>query len=430
VNLSTYLIILFQLLVSVTWAVDLEIRCKNQELISTDIIKNEKSERACEYFKDHGLACFDTSKNLSSSKKMSFFMPVDTVYQNRSSNQVSRNDIEEIVELSLLNGVDPYMTTAVKFIESPSSVNDSNNYYPRIFGLLPTDAIAAQASMGCISNDKSLEKKKDREKILILPNADSVGTFCLLNDTPDSADNPVLGFTNAKLDVVIEPNTPLRNAGLTFRDVSTFQEKNKVEDFYDAKDAFLKDRSQRINSDPKGCCTKVKYSSKEDPKKLFTHFRSLLGIKYIKDKTEKMPRSIAAKASNDRERAAFAIQSFNGYGKLNITERVNNKCLDGLDMKEKPLYGAGAMDLVTNLLLVNTGFNEIIEEKKKKLGLKSVPFYLCHDKNESFTMDSLAFAKLQKEYLSEQKECPERSFDYFYSKVKKPKVIPKKKGLK
>jgi len=43
---------------------------------------------------------------------------------------------------------------------------------------------------------------------------------------------------------------------------------------------------------------------------------------------------------------------------------------------------------------------------------------------------SLAFAKLQKEYLSEQKECPERSFDYFYSKVKKPKVIPKKKGLK
>jgi len=422
-------IFLFQVTVSAASAVDLEIKCKNQELVSANIVKNEKSERACQYFMDHGLSCFDTSKKLASSKTMSFFMPVDSVYQNRSSNQVVRGDLEEIVELSLLNGVDPYIATSIKFIESPSLLTATDNSYSKIFGLLPVDAIAAQETMGCVSNNKILEKQRGKEEFFILPDADAVGTFCLLNDAPGAADNPVFGFTNASSEVVAEW-APLRNSGINMKEVGNFMLKNKMEDLLDAKRAFLEDRAKKIYSNPKSCCRKVKYPSKEDPKKLFTHFKSLLAIKYIKDKTQKMPKSIAARAKNDREQTAFAVQSFNGYGKLNITERVSNKCMNGLNMREKPLYGAGAMDLVTNLLLTNAGFNEIVEEKKKKLGLQSVPFYLCLGKTDSFNIDSLAFARLQKEYLAEQKDCPERSFDYFYSKTKKPKISDKTTGQK
>lgn len=405
-------------------AVDLELKCKNNRLVSAEVIENEKSKRACDHFTSHGLTCFDTSKKLASSKTMSFFMPVDTVYQNRSSNQVVREDLAELVELSLQNGVDPYVVTAVKFIESPSIPNTS--YYPRIFGLLPTDAIAAQSSMGCVKNNNSLEKQSDKKKeTFTLPNADSTGTVCLLNGPPETADNPVLSFADSSSQIFVEKEIPLRNKGVAESDVGSYASKYKIEDIILAKHLFLEERAKSIHQNPKGCCIQVKYSSKEDPKKLFTHFRSLLGVKYIKEKTEKMPKPIASRARNDREKAAFAVQSFNGYGKLNVTERVNNKCLSGLNMGQKPLYGAGAMDLVTNLFLVNSGFNEIVEEKKRKLGLDSVPFYLCREKTGPLTIDSLEFAKLQKEYLSEQKDCPERSFDYFFPNSKKPSLTQK-----
>lgn len=90
-----------------------------------------------------------------------------------------------------------------------------------------------------------------------------------------------------------------------------------------------------------------------------------------------------------------------------------------MNMKNTPVYGASAIDLSINMLLLNSRFNELVKQKKQYLGIEDTPFTLCQNKNGVLELDSLTFSQLQKKYLNNQTNCPQRTFDYFAKKSTK-----------
>lgn len=402
-------------------ALDLKIQCKNGNLETFSISKNSKSESECETFKSHQLECFDTSKTLKDAHLLSFTLPVDSIYRNRSSDSISKVDVEELVELSLLNKMDPYLVTALKFIEDPP-INFSKqtgldtSSYQRIFGRLPIDASGAISAMGCFVKDGIVRKNSVKPNTLNLPKSKELGKVCLLNGNPGAGDNPILAFLDKDSNVFNEHDIPLRNNGFSSNDVFLHMTKTDETDFFKAKENLLLKISTDKFKIPDSCCINVRYDPKSDYKKTINQVRSTLALMHLRDKTKGIPKSINTEGKNRDEMLALKIQGYNGYGVFGSTESVGNSCLKGMNMKNTPVYGAGAIDLSINMLLLNSKFNELIKEKKQYLGIEDTPFTLCENRNGVLELDSLTFSQLQKKYLLKQTNCPQRTFDYFVKK--------------
>lgn len=313
-------------------ALDLKIQCKNGNLESFSIDKNSKSENICEIFKSHQLECFDTSKTIKDALLLSFTLPVDSIYRNRSSDSISKVDVEELVELSLLNKMDPYLVTAIKFIEDPpinfskQSELDTSSYQ-RIFGRLPIDASGAISAMGCFVKDGKVKRNSVKQNTLNLPKSNELGKVCILNGNPDVGDNPILTFLDKDSKVFNEQDIPLRNNGLSSSDVYLYMEKTGETDFFKAKENLLLKISTDKFKTPDSCCINVRYDPKSDYKKTINHVRSTLALMHLRDKAKGIPKSINTADKNREEMLALQIQGYNGYGVFGSTESVGNSCL-------------------------------------------------------------------------------------------------------
>jgi len=416
---------------SMSFGLDIKVQCKNGGLESFSISKNSESEDICEIFKTHQLECFDTSKLAKDSHLMSFTLPVDSIYRNRSSESVSKLDIDELVELSLLNKMDPYLVGAIKFVEHPPTSSSKraeldSSSYQRIYGRLPIDASGAVAAMNCFVKDGKLQKKTKTPNMINLPKGNELGKICILNDNPDTADNPVLTFLDKDSKIFNEQDAPLRNNGVSSGDVYSYMEKIGEKDFFKAKEKFLLEISLGKFRSSGSCCIDVRYDSKSDYGKTISQVKSTLALIHLRDKTKTIPKRVNVAGKSKDELVALKIQGYNGYGVFGSTESVGNSCLKGIKMGDRPVYGAGTMDLAINMFLLNTRFNEVVREKKKSLGIESTPFLLCENRDGVAEINSLSFAQLQKTYLESQKSCPSRTFDYF----RKEKGIKKVKGEK
>ncbi len=137
------------------------------------------------------------------------------------------------------------------------------------------------------------------------------------------------------------------------------------------------------------CCVKVKGLVSDD--NASKELRNSLALKFISKKIKLEPGPILSLAND--------IQMFNGRGRLGATESVNNDCFSGIDMAQRPLYGARAVDLLLNSVMVNVAIQNLISQASQEFYLP-VSSVLCRKLGPgNHALSRTLFFDLQKRFL-------------------------------
>jgi hypothetical protein len=151
------------------------------------------------------------------------------------------------------------------------------------------------------------------------------------------------------------------------------------------------------------CCAKViGLTDKND-------FLNLMAARFLKNKIGILPGQLSS--------LSLDIQKYNGLGKIGTTEGLDNKCLNGLNMKLRPYYGARAADLIINSLLSNKEINTLVQEASQNLK-KPVTSILCQKLGSGLhQIEKNQFLNQQKDFLiSERPESEKFCAGYFKQK--------------
>ena len=95
---------------------------------------------------------------------------------------------------------------------------------------------------------------------------------------------------------------------------------------------------------------------------------SMAAASYIKGRFQYAAKEKAAKINDPAMKLSIVAQSFNGYGKFGVSEKTMGikHCLNNFDFSQKPLYGAGAAELMLNSFLANSNIRDMVAVELKK----------------------------------------------------------------
>jgi hypothetical protein len=143
-----------------------------------------------------------------------------------------------------------------------------------------------------------------------------------------------------------------------------------------------------------GCCTTVHASEKSDKESVEEDTKSALALKFMNERIHSR--------KDPKLGVAHVIQTYNGLGKLGVTEKVKNNCLSGLNMAETPVYGAKVADLMANSVMNNPEIQGIIRRAAAEFNTP-VRSLFCEKLGEgSHSIPSDMFYNEQRRWLLER----------------------------
>jgi len=389
----------------ISWSLEYGLKCDdNGGLIQFSIISNNSDILTCDSYISQGMKCFDTKTKINKEEGwIDLKDPVENYYSNRSG-RYKLAGLREVLKYALLQGFDPYIALAITAVESPQIYNGNNEYYRYSWGNPPVDGRGGADALGC----SRLQSGQD---------------FNLVNKTKDLV-NIKIGSNNNPV-LFIYRNTELTS---TFGPVQDLDELNdvlinlksgkRVQGCYFWVTGTTVDHTKYVNSE-----TEKIY--KEETAAI----RSQLGaiymrkkIIYVRDLIKKGKGVWVKNADwiNKNSKNKFFVlsmiaQSYNGYGKLgNTTESVDNNCLQGMNMSEAPIYGAGVMHLALNMYQANSEIRQMVDEEIKAQAIVKMPSQLCESFGKGYhIIDPRSFANIQKQIMSKKTSCPNISFNYW-----------------
>lgn len=259
-----------------------------------------------------------------------------------------QNSLKKLIQMSLLNGVDPFLVLAISAVEAPHFLNPSAAVKAEHeHSDLLIDGLPIYDSLGCA---KPMETKSESYAAVITPAA-----------KPKTIQLPWGGLGRANL------CSPARN-----------YKHGESPSFKEAK-GILKD----------SCCVTVKGLVKGDnPQRELVNY---MAISFLKNKVRFPAGAI--------EESSYNIQVYNGTGCFGCTEKVQNSCLSGIHMGSRPQYGARVADLMLNSIMANTEIRKLVAEVSSELREK-VPSSFCQ-KNGAGTIaiDNNTFYNQQRKFL-------------------------------
>lgn len=349
-----------------------EIKCDNQKLISISNNDDSAESEECKTFLKQGFdKCYDAQKKNKDAKKITISTPIDHYYKSKESNLYSKEVIQQVIDIAVKTGTDPYLALAVVLMESPPILGDEHHRnYSNLYGRPPVDAIAVADYFDC----KYKYNRSARE--LEFSNLPSI------NKTSVS-DN-----SNKK-------NICLRN---------TYPGGSAKFEYIPKADSSL-------------CCKKFKFDHDfADNERIPFIYKSQIvsnaSAYYLKNRFEY---AFGTKTSQDMApdfRMSMIAQAYNGYGKFGVTEKMKNKCLQNMNFNESPLYGAGASDLMLNSLLANSQVRGLVRDSLKSNKKGDYPkSYLCASYGDGeHKVSAYTFSKQIKQYVGKSSKCPKHTY--------------------
>lgn len=378
--------------------------------------------------------------------------------------------LNKIINLALINDLDPYLLISIVLLENPPILksNENNGGYESGYGDLPLDALPLYDMLGCIykkPNDKTFIYATDLQvsefSKLYLSRDNAIKKFKSYSEKYQSFKNFLIKQTSSDgphIFTILETLHDDYSKGCPIlkvkKEISDYYCKNadvrlasefKIKSIYAINDVENKLNSDQIN-DLQRAEIQVRFDSSVAatviPNKKIPEFK----VKSIVEKNQffcSVPRSIihgspatftafeshqpgscCAKVSGINDKKDFLnymaarflkskistssgplatlsldIQKYNGLGVIGSTEGLDNKCLIGLNMKQRPYYGARAADLIINSLLSNDEIKTLIQENTQNIS-KSIPSILCQKLGiGTHQIDKNQFLIQQKDFL-------------------------------
>lgn len=340
-----------------------------------------------------------------------------------------KKDLESIVEKAIYEGVDPYLAISILLLENPPVATNKSAEYKKQYGTLPIDAIATYDIIGCngkkddsliIKDKTAFDLAVKKYQALVKLKDGSAEYVKLFNDlqqlaysaSDENLENLDLAYTQIQCEA-FKKNPALRCAGAVGSQKNIFPLKinyMKKSGFrnYDGVmcssmtqfrsgdapkfEAVNKDDPEKIKN---RCCVSIQTNREDDD-----HYQDILGslaMKYMKRTVQDCVGSAPT---------AYCVQKYNGLGCFNCTEKMDNQCLNGVVMADRPVYGHRALDLMAQSLMTNPDLNKMILEHSNRLK-KPVLSILCSGQT-SVSIDP-------RKYLFEQKDLLLNGDKKFYS---------------
>ncbi len=368
-------------------ALDYHFTCSMGRLISFES-KIDESSSECKLFLKQGFkTCFDTRKDSSKAQSslISISTPIDHYYVSKESTDYLRSELEEVVRFAVSNDLDPYLMLAIKILESPPtqrSLNDKINngidLYKSQYGLIPLDGIAVADFFGC-----------------------KVGP---LEQTQTDSFRQVTGLGKTKEIVIAKTGTSKK---ICLGKLQTGVEPNFImncEKFTTCCADIIGDWANASTRQ----CDDIK--SQEVRQMIL----SLAAGSYIKRRFQYAAKEKISGVSDPGMKLSIIAQSFNGYGKFGIAEKTmgTKHCLNNFDFSQKPLYGAGAAELMLNSFLANSEIREMVAVELKKSKKNAPASNLCgaYGSDESHTISAYTFSNQMKQFLENQDKCIQKTY--------------------
>lgn len=383
-------LILFLVLLSFkVSAYEYQMTCNEKKLEKFENVSVNQSSDECLAFKATGYAvCFDSKKVNRTSDLITLSTPNDHYYQSKESTKYSRKKVQEIIDLAVKAGNDPYLTLAIVMTENPPIVSNQKvvdnltraESYATSFGNIPLDAIAVADTMGC-----------DREQAGYGAN----GMIMVKNRKP-RLKQFVENAAGTKHIVCMDDFTS--GSSPTFFLASKPEENSCCMILTTKASGFIHEPVREPGKED----TTFSYPSDALRLKIF----DMMAHKYMKNRFASAQEK-AMKFKTPEERMAITAQSFNGFGKLGVTEGVKNQCLSKVHMGSTPIYGAGTSEIMVNSLMNNSEVKDMVT---KSLTAQKKPFaesYLCGAYGSgTHNVSGYAFTNLLENYLGDRKGCP------------------------
>lgn len=340
-----------------------------------------------------------------------------------------KKDLESIIEKAIYEGVDPYLAISILLLENPPVATDKSAEYKKQYGSLPIDAIATYDIIGCNGKNEDTTVIKDKTALDIAVKkyqalaklkegtAEYVKLSNDLQQLAYSAVDENLGdldraYTQIHCEA-FKKNPALRCAGTVGSQKNIFPIKldymkrsgfrnyqvlmcSSITQFRsgDAPRFEAADKAEAEKMKNK-CCVSINTNRESDDQ-----YEDILGSLAMKF-TKRMVQDCVGSAST-----AYCIQKYNGLGCFNCTEKMDNQCLNGVVMADRPVYGHRALDLMAQSLMTNPDLNKMIQEHSNRLK-KPVLSILCSGQT-SVSIDP-------RKYLLEQKDLLLNGDKKFYS---------------
>jgi hypothetical protein len=351
-------------LCSKAMALEFAITCNQDKALEKFVpVEGSGSGSECESFEKNGYDCFDTFKAAKDQKYISLGTPVNGYHSGRKSSDLFlRNIIEETVKTSLELGLDPYAVLAITLMENAPT--PGFQAYAFDYGIPPIDVLTFRKTWGC----SFTSDQQSRPNILI--------------------SRPLISKGLKKMTTVMCEISP--------PNVKKWDSPNL-----------------QIGEVENGCCAKVTHYM-ADPYELMRKVKSYTALVYVKKYFGSVLKStFVTKTENPAERLALLLQAYNGYGVIGANEKTTNSCLNGVKMSDTPVYGAGAADILLNVLMANAEVRLMVTTQNAFTKHGPIPSYLCQIFGEGeHRIDALTFSKMQFEYLKGRKQCGPVNFDF------------------
>ena len=305
------------------------------------------------------------SSKLKNGKKLTLYYPYNGRGNNKTSSQYDVEAIESIMGLAIQGGVDPYLALSIVLIENaPTRSYGSyleNNGYAQSYGAIPVDAIAAYNNIGCIR-------------------APSKGGYNSPITTPKSVRKMRIGSGNTKTRFCSSDSHVSLAASPRFSEAS---------------------------NNASGCCVDIIGKSNIKP----IEVKTAIGIRVLKNMQNNIQKD--SKRFEDKGKyfaLGFNSQRFNGVGTFGASESMDNPCLNGVKMADRPVYGLLVQDFMANTLMNNPAIQDIVNNLSKRYKKKPISNLCMSFGKGNQDVDTSIFLSLQKELLLNYKGKAQHGF--------------------
>jgi len=321
----------------------------------------EKHIAHLEYYLEY---CENLKSPKFSDKRITIVYKDDGFNRNKNGSYL-KDDIESIIEKAIYEGVDPYLAVSVLLLENPPLPTEKSFGYKLLYGVLPIDAIAAYDQLGCI------KKETIYNGIVIMA----------ANGTPLSKVK-VPGTIWSQKNIFPLKLDYMKKSGFETKESLLCSDETKFSSGHPPSFRII--RPEDTSTIKNQCCIKVETNRLADDQ--YNDVLGTIAMKFLKSTVQDCI---------GKSPAPYCIQKYNGLGCFNCTEQMNNQCLNGVVMADRPVYGHRALDLMAQSLMTNPELNKLILEHSNRL--KKPVFSI-------FCSGETTISINPRKYLLEQKE--------------------------
>lgn len=153
-----------------------------------------------------------------------------------------------------------------------------------------------------------------------------------------------------------------------------------------------------INSSQSNYVTKNGFNSH-----IVKQLKAELTLRFIRSQLNQNAK--LAKGVTGERKISLILQQYNGLGRM--PQRIGS-CLGGLNMAERPVYGATVADVAYHLFMNNQEINSMLEALYSQSGEKKYDFICATLGPGKHKIDSMNFVRQQSEFLRGDSSSPER----------------------